>query len=230
MAATTGWTELPPLTRVLIVPRQNRRWSSAQAREFLHLHSTLALITLHSDLSSQRIQCETLNSDRTAVLYIVQFSSLISHLFSCLAPGGFTLQVSAALSSALLPLHTDIQATLFSPEGQPYLLEVTTLFVQTILYRDQISAGLTHVTFVNIHQVMFAMRELPGPLSVLIEMVTYTSYCNESFSLGVLQLLKVKTFSHIIGVGRLLVSNCSLKSSDSFVSHRPNLRWLHLTN
>lgn len=38
---------------------------------------------------------------------------------------------------------------------------------------------------------MFAMRELSGPLSLLIEMVTYTSYCNEPFSLGVLQLLKV---------------------------------------
>lgn len=44
----------------------------------------------------------------------------------------------------------------------------------------------------NLHQVMFAMRELSGPLSILIEMVTYTSYCNEPFSLGVLQLLKVK--------------------------------------
>lgn len=41
-------------------------------------------------------------------------------------------------------------------------------------------------------QVMFAMRELSGPLSLLIEMVTYSSYCNESFSLGVLQLLKVR--------------------------------------
>lgn len=36
------------------------------------------------------------------------------------------------------------------------------------------------------------MRELSGPLSLLIEMVTYSSYCNESFSLGVLQLLKVR--------------------------------------
>lgn len=36
------------------------------------------------------------------------------------------------------------------------------------------------------------MRELSGPLSVLIEMVTYSSYCNEPFSLGVLQLLKVQ--------------------------------------
>lgn len=41
-------------------------------------------------------------------------------------------------------------------------------------------------------QVMFAMRELSGPLSLLIEMVTYSSYCNEPFSLGVLQLLKVQ--------------------------------------
>lgn len=38
---------------------QNRRWSSAQAREFLHLHSTLALITLHADLTPQRTHGET---------------------------------------------------------------------------------------------------------------------------------------------------------------------------
>lgn len=36
------------------------------------------------------------------------------------------------------------------------------------------------------------MRELSGPLSLLIEMVTYCSYCNEPFSLGVLQFLKVR--------------------------------------
>lgn len=40
------------------------------------------------------------------------------------------------------------------------------------------------------------MRELSGPLSLLIEMVTYSSYCNESFSLGVLQLLKVNRERH----------------------------------
>ncbi|KAF7659700.1 hypothetical protein LDENG_00292980 [Lucifuga dentata] len=113
---------------------QNRRWSPAQAREFLHLHSTLALITLHSDLSSQQTQ----------------------------APGVLKLHVSSLThSTQLLPLHADIQASLFTPEGQPYLLEV-----------------------------MFAMRELSGPLSVIIEMVTYCAFCNEPFSLGVLQLLK----------------------------------------
>lgn len=37
------------------------------------------------------------------------------------------------------------------------------------------------------------MRELSGPLSLLIEMVTFSAYCNEPFSLGVLQLLKVRT-------------------------------------
>uniref|UniRef100_A0A3Q3F0U1 Ubiquitin carboxyl-terminal hydrolase 24 n=1 Tax=Labrus bergylta TaxID=56723 RepID=A0A3Q3F0U1_9LABR len=115
---------------------QNRRWSPAQAREFLHLHSTLALITLHCDLDPQRTQ----------------------------APEGFTLRVSCVPSSTpLLPLHSDILASLFTPEGQPYLLEV-----------------------------MFAMRELSGPLSLLIEMVTYISFCNEPFSLDVLQLLKTQ--------------------------------------
>lgn len=33
---------------------QNRRWSSAQAREFGYLHNTVALLVLHSDVSSQR--------------------------------------------------------------------------------------------------------------------------------------------------------------------------------
>ncbi|XP_035031705.1 ubiquitin carboxyl-terminal hydrolase 24 isoform X5 [Hippoglossus stenolepis] len=115
---------------------QNRRWSPAQAREFLHLHSTLALITLQSDLGPQRTH----------------------------SPGGFKLRVvNVPSSSPLLPLHTDILTSLFTPEGQPYLLEV-----------------------------MFAMRELSGPLSLLIEMVTYCSFCNEPFSLGVLQLLKIQ--------------------------------------
>ncbi|MEQ2172839.1 Ubiquitin carboxyl-terminal hydrolase 24, partial [Goodea atripinnis] len=77
-------------------------------------------------------------------------------------PGGSKLPASSVQSSGpLLQLHPDILASLFTPEGQPYLLEV-----------------------------MFAMRELSGPLSLLIEMVTYCSYCNEGFSLGVLQLLK----------------------------------------
>lgn len=33
---------------------QIRRWSSAQAREFGNLHNTVALLVLHSDVSSQR--------------------------------------------------------------------------------------------------------------------------------------------------------------------------------
>ncbi|XP_028977659.1 ubiquitin carboxyl-terminal hydrolase 24 isoform X2 [Esox lucius] len=115
---------------------QNRRWSPAQSREFLHLHSTLALMTLHSDVSSQRTHDK----------------------------GVCKLNVSSVpASSPLLPLNADIMASLFTPEGQLYLLEV-----------------------------MFAMRELSGPLTVLIEMVTYCSFCNEPFSLGVLQLLNTQ--------------------------------------
>ncbi|XP_045061352.1 ubiquitin carboxyl-terminal hydrolase 24-like isoform X1 [Coregonus clupeaformis] len=115
---------------------QNRRWSPAQAREFLHLHSTLALMTLHSDLNTQHTHDQ----------------------------GVCKLNVSSVpASSLLLHLNADIMASLFTPEGQPYLLEV-----------------------------MFAVRELSGPLTVLIEMVTYCSFCNEPFSLGVLQLLKTQ--------------------------------------
>nr|XP_046156584.1 ubiquitin carboxyl-terminal hydrolase 24-like isoform X2 [Oncorhynchus gorbuscha] len=115
---------------------QNRRWSPAQAREFLHLHSTLALMTLHSDLNTQHTHDQ----------------------------GVCKLNVSSVpASSTLLQLDADIMASLFTHEGQPYLLEV-----------------------------MFAVRELSGPLTVLIEMVTYCSFCNEPFSLGVLQLLKTQ--------------------------------------
>lgn len=42
-------------------------------------------------------------------------------------------------------------------------------------------------------QVMFAMRELSGPLSFLIEMINCCSFCNEPFSLGMLQSLKVQS-------------------------------------
>lgn len=114
---------------------QHRRWSSAQAREFLHLHNTLALMVLHTDLTSQRTEAQ-----------------------------GVFKQASSGLvapSSVLMPLHPDINTLLFKADGQAYLMEV-----------------------------MFAMRELSGPLSFLIEMITYSSFCNEPFSLGVLQLLK----------------------------------------
>uniref|UniRef100_A0A671MWM0 Ubiquitin carboxyl-terminal hydrolase 24 n=1 Tax=Sinocyclocheilus anshuiensis TaxID=1608454 RepID=A0A671MWM0_9TELE len=114
---------------------QHRRWSSAQAREFLHLHNTLALIMLHTDLTSQRTESQ----------------GVFKHASSGLV----------APSSPLLPLHPDINTLLFKAEVQVYLMEV-----------------------------MFAMRELSGPLSFLIEMITYCSFCNEPFSLGVLHLLK----------------------------------------
>lgn len=60
-------------------------------------------------------------------------------------------------------MHQDVE-TLFRPEGQAYLLEV-----------------------------MYAMRELTGSLSVLSEMVTYCCFCNEHFSLvQVLQTIKIQ--------------------------------------
>lgn len=42
------------LMKCLFCLKQNRRWSSAQAREFGYLHNTVALLVLHSDVSSQR--------------------------------------------------------------------------------------------------------------------------------------------------------------------------------
>lgn len=38
----------------IYLTKQNRRWSSAQAREFGFLHNTVALLVLNSDVSSQR--------------------------------------------------------------------------------------------------------------------------------------------------------------------------------
>nr|XP_033771654.1 ubiquitin carboxyl-terminal hydrolase 24 isoform X3 [Geotrypetes seraphini] len=114
---------------------QNRRWSSAQAREFGFLHSTVALLILYSDISSQRT----------------------------VAPSGFKLCQSNSISSSgpLLPLHEELEALMFRPERKPYLLEV-----------------------------MFAMRELTGSLSVLIEMIVYCCFCNERFSITVLHSIK----------------------------------------
>ncbi|KAM4720758.1 ubiquitin carboxyl-terminal hydrolase 24 [Rhinophrynus dorsalis] len=112
---------------------QNRRWSSPQAREFGFLHNTIALLVLHSDVSSHRT----------------------------VASGGFKPHSPVNISGPPLALHVEVEALMFMPEGKPYLLEV-----------------------------MFAMRELPGSLSVLIEMVVYCCFCNEQFSLTVLHFIK----------------------------------------
>lgn len=117
----------------LHVSSQNRRWSPAQAREFLHLHNTLAFITLHSDLDPQRTHRETFKSNLESHRVFVQSSSQsdphLSPLLSCVAPEGSKLRVSCIPSSTqLLPLNADIQASLFTPEGQPYLLEVKYTF------------------------------------------------------------------------------------------------------
>uniref|UniRef100_A0A8C5WGL6 Ubiquitin carboxyl-terminal hydrolase 24 n=1 Tax=Leptobrachium leishanense TaxID=445787 RepID=A0A8C5WGL6_9ANUR len=108
---------------------QNRRWSSPQAREFGFLHNTIALLVLHSDISSHR----TVSSG--------------------------ALPVSTARQP--LALHAEVEALMFMPEGKPYLLEV-----------------------------MFALRELPGSLAVLIEMIVSCCFCNEPFSLTALHFIK----------------------------------------
>ncbi|XP_034271054.1 ubiquitin carboxyl-terminal hydrolase 24 isoform X2 [Pantherophis guttatus] len=114
---------------------QNRRWSSAQAREFGFLHNTVALLVLNSDVSSQRN----------------------------VAPGLFALHspLSITTSGPLLALHEEVEALIFLSEGKPYLMEV-----------------------------MHALRELTGSLSILIEMVIYCCFCNEHFSLTMLHFIK----------------------------------------
>ncbi|XP_075472164.1 ubiquitin carboxyl-terminal hydrolase 24 isoform X2 [Ascaphus truei] len=112
---------------------QNRRWSSPQAREFGFLHNTIALLVLHSDVTSHRT----------------------------VAPGVFKPHPPVNALCPPLALHEEVEALMFMPEGKLYLLEV-----------------------------MFAMRELPGSLSALIEMVVYCCFCNERFSLLVLHFIK----------------------------------------
>lgn len=108
----------------------------------------------------------------------------------CSAQGVFKHASSGlvAPSSPLLPLHPDIIALLFKAEGQVYLMEVRLSLFHSLL---SLSLYFTLLTEAHVFQVMFAMRELSGPLSFLIEMITYCSFCNEPFSLGVLHLLKV---------------------------------------
>ncbi|XP_051788643.1 ubiquitin carboxyl-terminal hydrolase 24 isoform X2 [Erpetoichthys calabaricus] len=115
----------------------SRRWSSTQAREFLHLHNSLCIMVLHSELSNQR----------------------------SVVPGSFkqTYPLSITSNSTLLPLHHDIEVALFKAEGQPYLMEV-----------------------------MSALRELSGPLPYLLEMVTWSCFCNERFSISILQHIKIQ--------------------------------------
>ncbi|KAF2976666.1 hypothetical protein EK904_003280 [Melospiza melodia maxima] len=126
---------------------QNRRWSSAQAREFGYLHNTVALLVLHSDVSSQRN----------------------------VAPGLFKQRppLSITASGPLLALHEEVEALLFLSEGKPYLME---LCVKGVLCP----------------QVMHALRELTGSLSVLMEMVVYCCFCNEHFSFTVLHFIKTQ--------------------------------------
>ncbi|XP_053549190.1 ubiquitin carboxyl-terminal hydrolase 24 [Bombina bombina] len=77
------------------------------------------------------------------------------------APGVFKSQPPVNRPSPPLALCEEVEALMFTPEGKPYLLEV-----------------------------MFAMRELPGSLSVIIEMVVYCCFCNERFSLTALHFIK----------------------------------------
>lgn len=130
---STSFLNHKVMTLFVFVFLQNRRWSPAQAREFLHLHSALALITLHSDISSQRTHGDTLffflnhtfSNSNSPVLRVFCGVWLFVAFSLCVASGDFKLQASNFSSStSLLPLHNDVLTSLFTPEGQPYLLEV----------------------------------------------------------------------------------------------------------
>ncbi|XP_044158177.1 ubiquitin carboxyl-terminal hydrolase 24 isoform X3 [Bufo gargarizans] len=77
------------------------------------------------------------------------------------APSASKPQPLASTRGPLLPLHSEVETLMFMQDGKQYLLEV-----------------------------MFAMRELPGSLSVLIEMLGYCCFCNERFSLTALNFIK----------------------------------------
>ncbi|KAG2461370.1 UBP24 hydrolase, partial [Polypterus senegalus] len=110
----------------------SRRWSSTQAREFLHLHNSLCIMVLHSDLSSQRSvgKCYHLMVEVAEVWGVFDLkqpaSVLALHLLLFAAPGLFkqTYPLNITSNSSLLPLHHDIEVALFKAEGQPYLMEI----------------------------------------------------------------------------------------------------------
>lgn len=98
---------------------QNRRWSSAQAREFLHLHSTLALITLHADLTPQRTHGET----QSLVLFVLRSGFHYFSHFPCSTGGIQTPNERRPILGAApppprhpgLPLHA--RRTALPPRG-----------------------------------------------------------------------------------------------------------------
>lgn len=117
---------------------QNRRWSSAQAREFLHLHNTLALVVLHTDLASQRTESKHTDSApciKCTNNWIDQCLAGAVSLTLCYmhtAPATFKRSSSGLVSlTSLLPLHPDVNTLLFKPEGQPYLTEVSNTLINT---------------------------------------------------------------------------------------------------
>lgn len=83
--------------------------SAPSAHRVMHLNLFLTLLQM----------CTYWHS--LSLIVIVCLSPVVPHV----APGGLKLRLSSVLSSTpLLPLHADILASLFTPEGQPYLLEV----------------------------------------------------------------------------------------------------------
>lgn len=110
----------------------DRTVAGVQLRPASSFTSTALWPSSHYTLTSAHSAHKVRHVAKHAGLGFFSYSSALvpfphSPLFLCTAPGGFKLRVSGVPSSSLLPLHADILASLFSPEGQPYLLEVTHL-------------------------------------------------------------------------------------------------------
>lgn len=102
------------------------------------MHNTLALVVLHTDLTSQRTESKRTHTFTYAVSNAQKMNPFprfdecivravnLSLYHVCIAPGMFKHSSSGLVSStSLLPLHPDVNTLLFKPEGQPYLMEVS---------------------------------------------------------------------------------------------------------
>ncbi|XP_077980970.1 ubiquitin carboxyl-terminal hydrolase 24-like [Glandiceps talaboti] len=114
-----------------------RRWTSLQTRDFGLLHSTLAILVLHCDISSQRT---TDGSD-------------------------FTPRPPRCIRQP--------QSLLSLPEE-----------VKVFLFQQQ------HDTFRYVREAVFACREVATTTAPIEDVLLYCSFCNESFSVAVLMMIK----------------------------------------
>ncbi|XP_070563005.1 ubiquitin carboxyl-terminal hydrolase 24-like isoform X2 [Ptychodera flava] len=112
-----------------------RRWTSLQTRDFGLLHSTLAILVLHCDISSQR----TTDAGECT----------------------FKSPHSIRQPQTLIPLPMEVKIRLFQ-----------------------------HDTIRYVREAVLACREVSGSTTAIEDVLLYCSFCNESFSIAVLMMIK----------------------------------------